>query len=156
MSPDAHPQAAELIGDGATELASNRTSLSFARTRMSADRTLMAIARTALSLIAAGFTIYQAFHQLSASRLQKVDDRLTRDLGEALILAGVGLLAMAILGYAFTSPRLYRRRRDLQAAGLLRRDLHYHATPTLAVIILLLVIGVAAAADMMLGSGAFS
>jgi putative membrane protein len=134
----------EMIGgEGTTELASNRTSLSFARTRMSADRTLMAIVRTAVSLIAAGFSVYQAVHQLDHARLLRIDERLTRDVGATLILIGVALLALGIVGYAALTPRIQHRRNDLHAAGLLRRDVPYRATPTLVAAGLLLLIGVA-------------
>ncbi len=135
--------------DPSTELASNRTSMSLERTRMSADRTLMSIVRTALSLIGFGFTIDKAFHELRKTNPQAISEVAPRNFGLALIFLGVLLLAMGILGHAGFGKELNSRRQRLFSAGLLHRDIHYRATPTFVTAVLLLLIGVSAAADIM-------
>ena len=66
QTPKTSPMAAER--DASTELSARRTGMSFQRTRLSADRTLMSVMRTSLSLIGFGFTIYQVFEKMYASK----------------------------------------------------------------------------------------
>jgi putative membrane protein len=148
--------AADLLGgDAAVELSSNRTSLSFERTRMSADRTLMSIVRTALSLIGFGFTIYQVFHRAQEAHLLPLGERAPRNFGLALVLLGVLLLAMGIISHAGFGVKLNQRRARLFSLALVRRDIHYRTTPTFVTALLLLLIGVAAAAGIVFRQGFF-
>jgi putative membrane protein len=146
----------DLVGhEPATELASNRTSLAVERTRMAADRTLMAIVRTALSLIGFGYTIYQAFHQLQKSGLLPLREQAPRNFGLGLVLLGILMLVMGIASHAVFGGQINRRRQRLFSLGLLRRDIHYHATPTFIVAVLLLLIGLAAAVGIIFRLGIF-
>lgn len=147
----------DLLGhDPSTELASNRTSLSLERTRMSADRTLMSIVRTALSLIGFGFTINTAFHQLHKVNPTAISDEAAHNFGLALVLLGILMLAMGIVSHSIFGRQLNVRRGRLYGYGLLRRDLHYRATPTYIVAVLLLLIGLAAAGGIIFRLGYFA
>jgi putative membrane protein len=129
-------------GDPSTELSSNRTSLSFERTRMSADRTLMSIVRTSLSLISFGFTINQVFSK--ASTLIPKADQSGRNLGLALLLLGVALLATGIYSHNKFDHELTDRRERLHGMKLLRRAVQYRATPTYVTALGLLIVGIGA------------
>lgn len=132
--------------DPAVELSSNRTSLSIERTRMSADRTLMSVLRTSLALIGFGFTVAQAFRQLHKVDPAAISDEGARNFGLALVLLGVLMLAMGIVSHAVLDHQITERRGRLFTQGLLHREIRYHATPTFIVAVLLLLIGLAAAA----------
>ena len=72
------------------------------RTRMGLERTFLAWIRTAASLIGFGFTIVQFFERLrgmEASNGRAMAPETPRDLGLALIAAGVGTLVLAALQY---------------------------------------------------------
>jgi putative membrane protein len=139
----------DLIGDDpGTELSSNRTSLSFERTRMSSDRTLMSTVRTSLSLISFGFTIHEVFSK--ATQLIPGADRSGRRLGLALLVLGVLLLVVGIVTHSRFDRELGARRERLHELHLLRRSVHYQATPTYVAAISLLVIGLLAIADITL------
>src|SRR6476660_10355895 len=84
-------------GEIATELAARRTGMSFQRTRLSADRTLMSVIRTALSLIGFGFTIFQFFQKLEQANVLQGNAYGPRNLGVALVLAGIGMLVLGIV-----------------------------------------------------------
>jgi putative membrane protein len=142
-------------GDASTELASNRTSLAVERTRMGADRTLMAIIRTALSLIGFGFTVSQAFRELKKLNPKTIGDHAAHNFGLALVLLGVLLLVMGLVSHAIFGREINRRRERLFSLALLRRDIHYHATPTFITAILLLLIGLAAALGIAFRMGIF-
>jgi putative membrane protein len=132
-------------GDARVDLASNRTSLSFERTRMSADRTLMSTVRTSLSLISFGFTINQVFTK--ATKLIPGAERSGRRLGLALLVLGVVLLVMGIITHGSFARELGARRERLYELHLLRRAVHYQATPTYVAAVALLAIGLLAIAD---------
>lgn len=144
-----------MAGDPSVELASNRTSLSLERTRMSADRTLMSVIRTALSLIGFGFTLYQAFHQLKKLNPTVIGDNAARNFGLALVLLGILMLAMGIFSHAMFGRELTARRGRLFSLTLLRRDIPYRATPTFIIAVLLLLIGLTAAAGIIFRMGVF-
>jgi putative membrane protein len=146
MGPSPSEPDRPLLDDPSTELASNRTSLGLERTRMAADRTLMGIVRTALSLISFGFTISQAFRQLHKTNPAAISEEAAHNFGLALVLLGVLTLVMGIVSHIVFGRELNGRRERLFALGLVRRDLHYQATPTFVIAVLLLLIGVAAAA----------
>jgi len=130
------------------ELSSNRTALSFARTAMSSDRTLMSMVRTSLSLIGFGFTIFQFFHTLSDKFIEgSLSPESPRRFGLALIVLGVILLCIGIANH-IKETRVRRQRRQL----LFDQGLIHHAEPVrvsniLIVAVLLLLIGLAAVAD---------
>lgn len=81
-------------GDDGRRTLDTDTALAFQRTRLAYERTLMSWVSTAVSLITFGFTIYKYF-QLDASR-QQVHDYLVGPREFALILIGVGLLALVL------------------------------------------------------------
>jgi putative membrane protein len=140
MSDGDKTPSIELIhGDAGTELASNRTSLSFERTRMSADRTLMSTVRTSLSLISFGFTIYKVLG--NATAVIPRASETARNVGLAMLTLGVILLVAGIASHTIFDRELGLRRERLHDAGLLRRAVHYHATPTYIAAAALLVIG---------------
>ena len=64
---------------------------------MSADRTLMSVVRTSLSLIGFGFTNYQFFPRMQQAEVLRGGTHAARSFGLALILLGVGMLALGIL-----------------------------------------------------------
>ena len=111
------------------------------RTRIALDRTFMAYMRTAVSLIGFGFTITQFFQHLRGMEGPRpMALHAPRDLGLALIGAGVVGLAVAALqyraqvGYLWKAP--YR-----SIAGFTESP---HRTPVFIGAIVLLVIGIAA------------
>ena len=146
MASVQEPPSSEFIcGDHDTELSSNRTSMSFERTLMSADRTLMSTVRTSLSLISFGFTIHEFFGKVP--ELFPDSDRPGRRLGLALLVLGVLLLVMGIVSHSLFVRALSERRDRLHGMQLLRRAVHYHATPTYVTAVSLLVIGLLAIAN---------
>ena len=136
------------------ELSARRTGMSFQRTRMSADRTLMSVIRTSLSLISFGFTIYQVF-----SRLQEEHvigrAHAARNFGAALIYLGVAMVAVGIIFHVQFMLGLRRQREDMRASGLIHGESEFPLSFTLAVAILLLLLGVAAIASVVFQIGPF-
>lgn len=142
-----NPKSPDLINDSASdELSANRTSLSFERTRMSADRTLMSVVRTSLSLISFGFTIHEAFRQFQEKIGGAASEEAARPYGLSLVLLGILMLALGIVGHAGFGRELTGRRKRLHDQQLLHTAVEYRATPTLLIALLLLLIGLAAAA----------
>jgi putative membrane protein len=113
---------------------------SWLRTRLSVERTLMSWVRTAVSLIGFGFTIVQFFERFQD--MQGVAPALRpqspRVLGLALILAGVGALAVSLWQYRSLLRYLWSK----QFAQLAGVDEDPHKTPLFAVTIVLLLIGI--------------
>jgi putative membrane protein len=138
-------------------LSSRRTRLSFQRTRMSADRTLMSIMRTALSLIGFGFTIYQFFRYLRQSPGMSeaiVAPEAARNFGTALVVVGVLLLVLGIVGHVRFMLELRTDHDQLVQARLIPHD-HYPYSITLAVSLLLLMVGLLAIVSMVVRAGPF-
>ncbi len=132
------------------ELSSRRTGMSFQRTRMSADRTLMSVIRTSLSLIGFGFTIYQVFQKMYDAHVIK-SSASARNLGEMLVLLGIGMLIVGI-GYHVAFMRgLRRERHTLKESGLIHAESSFPASLTLMVAIVLLAIGIFAIVSMLSG-----
>ena len=130
-----------------TELSRRRTGMSFQRTRMSADRTLMSVVRTSLSLISFGFTIYQVFEKAKDARLV-VESAAPRNLGTALLLLGIGMLVLGILYHLQFMRALRATRAEMTADGLIHGESPFPPSLTLIAAVILLAIGLAAAADM--------
>lgn len=141
--------------DPSTELASRRTGMSFQRTRMSADRTLMSVMRTSLSLIGFGFTIFQMFQKLHAAQVLQ-SSMAPRRFGEALVWLGIAMLVAGIIYHVAFMLGLRKERQQLQAEGLVHGDSHFPVSMTLAVALLLLLIGVLAIMSMTFDVGPFN
>ena len=130
------------------ELSSNRTAMSFARTAMSSDRTLMSVIRTSLSLIGFGFTIFQFFRALKNEVLPgAISAGGPRRLGLALIALGVLLLVIGIVNHLKETKARRERREMLFEKGLIRHAEPVKVSNILAVAILLMLVGIAALAD---------
>jgi putative membrane protein len=148
------------VADGAkphdisVELSSRRTGMSFQRTRMSADRTLMSVIRTSLSLIGFGFTIYQVFSHLQEEHVI-VRAHAPRNFGAALIILGVAMVAVGIIFHAQFMISLRREREDMRVSGLIHGESEFPLSFTLAVAILLLLLGIAAIASVVFHNGPF-
>lgn len=142
-------------GQISVELSSRRTGLSFQRTRMSADRTLMSVIRTSLSLIGFGFTIFQFFKKMQeADVLQRA--QAPRNFGVALVLLGVGMLAVAIVYHIHFMLGLRDERKQLIADGLLHGRGGFPISFTLIIALMLLTIGLGTILSMTLHIGPFS
>jgi putative membrane protein len=145
------PGPADKIGDSdATELASARTGLAFERTMIAADRTLMAIVRTALALIGFGFTINTVFRQLAERGVLAGAQTTGRRLGMALLALGILMLAMGIVSHMRFFLHLRRRRQHLLDLRLIHGTTHYNPTPTFVSAALLLSLGIAVLATIIL------
>ena len=149
------PAAREIAHDASLELASRRTRLSFQRTRMSADRTLMSIIRTSLSLIGFGFTIFQFFRYLrnAAGVAEKV--HAARNFGVALIAIGILLLVLGIYGHVRFMVALRAEHEHFVVAGLIPDDAFPYSA-TLAVAVLVLLLGLGAIIGMVARVGPFT
>jgi putative membrane protein len=156
--PDLEPAVVDANSDPdriSVEMSARRTGMSFQRTRMSADRTLMSVIRTALSLIGFGFTIYQVFKKLHDEQVLKTQGS-ARSFGETLVYLGLGMLIVGI-GYHIIFMIGLRQERDkLRRAGLIHAESCFPPSFTLAVALLLLVVGVLAIEAMVSGTGPLS
>ena len=137
-----------------TELAMRRTGMAFQRTRMAADRTLMAVIRTSLSLISFGFTIYQFFNKMKESGVIK-GAAAARNFGTTLVLLGIGMLIFGILYHVMFMLGLREQREQMKAAQLVHAQSGFPASLVLIVALILLLIGVGAAASMILHIGPY-
>jgi putative membrane protein len=107
------------------------------------ERTFLAWIRTAASLIGFGFTIVQFFQRLQgmeASHGRTMSQEMPRNLGLALIAAGVGSLIISafqyrgLLHYLWSAP-------FAQVAGVSEKP---HWTPAFVSAVVLMAIGIAA------------
>jgi putative membrane protein len=137
-----------------TELAMRRTGMAFQRTRMAADRTLMAVIRTSLSLISFGFTIYQFFTKMKESGVIK-GSAAARNFGTTLVLLGIGMLIFGIVYHVMFMLGLREQREQMKAAQLVHAQSGFPASLVLIVAVILLLIGVGAAASMILHIGPY-
>jgi putative membrane protein len=148
----------EVQGRGAdatsVELSMRRTGMSFQRTRMSADRTLMSIIRTSLSLISFGFTIYQVFTKMrEAGALSGAG--AARNFGVALVLLGIGMLALGIVYHLLFMLELRSQRSEMARQGLVHGKSRFPPSLTLITAVVLLCIGCIAIAGIMWHVGPF-
>jgi uncharacterized membrane protein YidH (DUF202 family) len=128
--------------------------MSIQRTRMSADRTLMSVIRTALSMIGFGFTLYQVFQKLhEAGAIHRAG--APRNFGLALIVLGVFLLIGGIVNHLRFAIELRGRRRAMKDAGLIYGESDYPVSITFLTALALLVVGVVAAASIILDLSLF-
>ncbi len=115
---------------------------SWFNTRLAVERTFLAWIRTSISLIGFGFTIVQFFQHLLT--LEPPAERLRpgapRDLGLALIAAGLGCLIVATAQY-HRGLRYLWSPQFLSIAGM---DARAHRTPAMFAAIVLMIIGIAA------------
>lgn len=137
------------------ELASRQTGMAFQRTRMSADRTLMAVLRTSLSLISFGFTVFQFFTKLGASRVIAINESAPVNFGQALVYLGVFMLTLGILFHIQYMHALRRLRNQLKKENLIHGESWFPPSLTLISAIFLLLIGVAAILSMTFKMGPF-
>jgi putative membrane protein len=140
--------------DVGTELAMRRTGMSFQRTRMSADRTLMSIIRTSLSLISFGFTIYQVFNKLKDSGVI-TGAAASRHFGVALVLLGIGLLALGIVYHLMFMRGLRMQRNEMRAQHLIHAQSQFPPSLTLISALALLAIGCVLILGLLLKIGPF-
>jgi hypothetical protein len=82
-----------------------------------------------------------------ANSLFEKADRSGRMLGLSLLILGLGMLIMGIATHSLFDRGLGARRDRLYRMHLLRRPVHYHATPTYIVAVALLAVGLLALAD---------
>ena len=148
------PDEPSSFDDPSVELSARRTGMSFQRTRMSADRTLMAVIRTSLSLISFGFTIHQFFTRLQDEKVLSAS-RAPRNFGLSLIYLGIGMVAVGILFHIQFMLGLRRQRASLVDEGLVHGESRFPASYTLAVAILLLLLGIAAVVSVATRAGPF-
>jgi len=136
-----------VIDDASTELSRRRTGMSFQRTRMSADRTLMSVIRTALSLIGFGFTIFQVFEKARDAKLL-ANASAPRNFGIALVLLGIGMLALGIFYHLQFMRALRKTREQMVGEGLIHGESPFPPSLTLITALALLAVGIAAIANM--------
>jgi uncharacterized membrane protein YidH (DUF202 family) len=106
---------------------------------MSADGNLMSTVRTSLSLIGFGFTIYQVLGKASAV-LPRASET-ARNLGLAMLVLGLVVLATGTVGYAAYGRELGKRRQRLFDEGLMHSAPFYSPTTTYFSALALLAIG---------------
>ena len=129
-----------------TELSMRRTGMSIQRTRMSADRTLMSVIRTALSLIGFGFTVHEVFRKaVEAGAIHGAQS--ARTFGLSLLLLGVLLLIGGIFRHLQFALELRKRRHLMIGGHLIHGESAYPVSMTLVTAVLLLALGLVAAAS---------
>ncbi len=106
------------------------------RTRLALENTFLAWVRTAASLIGFGFTIVQFFERLPPLKRKPLLPGGPRDLGLALILAGVIALGVAALQYRSINQYLRNNGFEVLVGALDGR--YKSATPALAVLLFLI------------------
>jgi len=131
-----------------------RTGMAFQRTRMAADRTLMAVIRTSLSLISFGFTIYQFFNKMKDAGVLK-NTASARNFGTTLVLVGIGMLIFGIVYHVLFMLGLRDQREQMKLAQLVHGESRFPASLVLIVALILLLIGIVAAASMILHIGPY-
>lgn len=113
------------------------------RTRLGVERTYLAWIRTGVSLIGFGFTIVQFFQKLqgmSARNGRTMAEAMPRDLGLALIAAGILSLTISSFQYRAQLRYLWTD----QFRSIAGEDEKPHRTPAFISAMVLLLIGIAA------------
>ena len=135
------------LSEDRTEMSMRRTGMSFQRTRMSADRTLMSVIRTSLSLISFGFTIYQVFQKMADHQLL-TGSAPARHFGVLLVLLGIAVLVLGIVYHVMFMAGLRKQREAMAGEGLIHAQSQFPPSMTLVAAVLLLLVGLAAIANM--------
>ena len=130
-----------------TDMSMRRTGMSFQRTRMSAERTLMSVLRTSLSLISFGFTIYQVFLKMADHQIL-TGSAPARNFGVLLVVLGIAMLVIGIVYHVMFMAGLRREREAMTADGLIHGQSGFPPSMTLIAAVLLLLVGLAAIANM--------
>jgi len=112
------------------------------------------VIRTSLSLISFGFTIYQFFNKMKESGVIKASEA-ARNFGTTLVLLGIGMLIFGIVYHVMFMLGLREQREQLKAAQLVHAQSRFPASLVLIVAVILLLIGVGAAASMILHIGPY-
>jgi len=131
-----------------TEMSMRRTGMSFQRTRMSAERTLMSVMRTSLSLISFGFTIYQVFQKMADHQVL-TGSAPARNFGVLLVVLGITMLVIGIVYHVMFMAGLRHEREAMTADGLIHGQSRFPPSMTLVTALLLLLVGIAAIANML-------
>ncbi|MXO58576.1 DUF202 domain-containing protein [Altererythrobacter salegens] len=139
-----------LGGDMSSELSANRTAMSFERTALSAHRTLLSMMQASLSLIGFGFTIFQFFTSLSNEYLKgEFPQHTARLFGLAMVSMGLILLSLGIYDHYKAMTLLRERKRHLVDLGLVHNYLPIRIASSMAISILMLLLGLLALADIL-------
>jgi len=119
--------------------------LAWINTRLAVERTFLAWIRTSIALIGFGFTIVQFFQRLQdmVPAGERVRPTAPRDLGLALIAAGLGALSVATTQYRWGLAYLWSD----EFKGVAGLDARRHRTPAMFSAIVLMLIGIAAFAS---------
>ncbi|HEY2979377.1 MAG TPA: DUF202 domain-containing protein, partial [Burkholderiaceae bacterium] len=131
-----------------TTMSMRRTGMSFQRTRMSAERTLMSVIRTSLSLISFGFTIYQVFQKMGENGML-AGSETARNFGVTLLLLGIAMLAIGMVYHLMFMRELRNERNAMTADGLIYGQSGFPPSTTLIAAGVLLLLGLAAAANVL-------
>jgi uncharacterized membrane protein YidH (DUF202 family) len=131
-----------------TEMSMRRTGMSFQRTRMSAERTLMSVVRTSLSLISFGFTIFQVFQKMGEQGVL-AGSTTARNFGVTLLLLGVAMLAIGMVYHVMFMRGLRDQRNAMTADGLIHGQSGFPPSTTLITAGVLLLLGLAATANVL-------
>jgi len=115
---------------------------SWFNTRLAVERTFLAWIRTSISLIGFGFTIVQFFQHLQTLEPAAANVRpgAPRDLGLALIAAGLGCLVVSSLQYHRGLQYLW----SPQFRSIAGMDTTAQRTPAMFAAVVLMLIGIAA------------
>ena len=116
------------------------THFAWLRTRMSAERTLLSWVRTGVSLIGFGFTIFQFFERFSGMQGVAPAARPMAPWYVGLALIATGTAALIVSAWQYRSLLRYLQGEEFRpVAGI--GDVAHH-TPTLAIAIVLILIGI--------------
>ena len=107
----------------------------------------MSVIRTALSLIGFGFTIFQVFEKARDAKLL-ANASAPRNFGVALVLLGIGMLALGIVYHLQFMRALRKTREQMVAESLIHGESPFPPSLTLATALALLAVGIAAIANM--------
>jgi putative membrane protein len=107
----------------------------------------MSVIRTSLSLISFGFTIYQVFQKMAEHQLLS-GSAPARDFGVLLVLLGIAVLVIGIAYHVLFMWGLRKQREAMAAEGLIHAQSGFPPSMTLIAAVLLLLIGLAAIANM--------
>src|SRR5262245_5633364 len=135
------------LSEDRTDMSMRRTGMSFQRTRLSAERTLMSVIRTSLSLISFGFTIYQVFQKMADNQVLS-GSAPARNFGVLLVVLGIAMLVIGIVYHVMFMAGLRKEREVMAADGLIHAQSGFPPSMTLVAAGLLLLVGIAAIANM--------